>query len=640
MSRSATRLGPRRPTRRLFLAVLLCLGAAPAARGWIYSEHRAITAAGIERLDPRHRGELDALWGAARFGFEKRLCGAAAEGDTAAQEACLDLAAWPAIAGDHSCSPQALLSTVLESDWILAVAEVADRAARKMASARNEAERRNAQTTADLALERADRDYSTRAGSNNVHFLLPRVGRDAGEYGLACLKAGAEPNAIATYVLFHLAALARAAELTSGSSGSDRAAAARDILAFESFAIHFLEDGFAAGHIAGSWGNVAERKGTHDYYNEHGLDTENWKKEDLTVFGDGHLQPGDLERAGEAVELSFGEVLDAARAGTELHDVAKELRPPADVAAGNYDVCRATGVPEWTPGASVVPPLSEVLSETPIPFRGPGVASLPRFRAEIGSFIGLASGLGAAGTGGGFTNGTAGGLQGNLDVGLRFGIGLEGLLGDTGDGVIFLQGGFVNQSRSSGACGEECAGDPLAEQFVPGVPARSGLNLRLRIPFWLIPGDLLVAAPVLAFTDVTLLKKMGIQAADGGLLTLQRKLATPIGRVQFVVGREVSATLFGFGTKDAFLAIEDTPAGKQLVPIAVKSIEWEFPILEYRPFREYGTRYVFSALMQIGGGFDHPLSSVVVGQPDATPPALRTRYFGFLRIFFDGRRYF
>ena len=639
MNRSETRRAAARPSRFL-VATLLWLASAAGARAWIYSEHRAITARGIEGLDPRHRGELGALWSAARSGHEARLCAKAAEGDAADAAACLDLAAWPAIAGDHSCSPQGLLATVLDSDWILDVAKVADRAARKMASARNDAERRNAQTTADIALERADRDYSTRAGSNNVHFLLPRTGRDAAEYALACLRPGAEPNAIATYVLFHLAALARAADAENGASAADRAAAVRDILALESFAIHFLEDAFAAGHIAGTWGNVAERKGTHDYYNEHGLDTEDWKKEDMTLFGDGHLQAADLERAGEAVRTSLVQVLDAGRPGTEIREIARPLHPPPDVASGAYDAGRATGVPEWIFGRSVVPPLAEVLAETPVPFRGPGAASLPRFRAEIGSFIGLASGVGGAGTGGGFTTGTAAGLQGNLDVGLRFGVGLEGLLGDTGDGVVFLQGGLVNQSRSGGTCGAACASDPLLEQFVPGVPARSGLNFRFRIPFWLIPGDLLLATPLLAFTDVTALKKMGIQATDGGLLTLQRKLATPIGRVQFVVGREVSATLFGFGTKDAFLAIEDTPAGRRLVPVAVKSIQWEFPVFEYRPFREYGTRYVFSALMQIGGGFDQPISSVVVGQPTAAPPPLRTRYFGFVRIFFDGRRYF
>ena len=39
---------------------------------------------------------------------------------------------------------------------------------------------------------------------------------------------------------------------------------------------HFLEDAFAAGHIAGCRGNNAVRKGTHDYYNEKGLEVISW----------------------------------------------------------------------------------------------------------------------------------------------------------------------------------------------------------------------------------------------------------------------------------------------------------------------------------------------------------------------------
>ena len=84
----------------------------------------------------------------------------------------------------------------------------------------------------------------------------------------------------------------------------------------------------------------------------------------------------------------------------------------------------------------------------------------------------------------------------------------------------------------------------------------------------------------------------------------------------------------------------DTPDGRILEPIAVKSLEWQFPLVEYRPFREYGSRYTFGTFLQLGVGFDQPISAVVVGQPDAPVPALQTRYFGFLRIFFDGRRYF
>jgi hypothetical protein len=207
---------------------------------------------------------------------------------------------------------------------------------------------------------------------------------------------------------------------------------------------------------------------------------------------------------------------------------------------------------------------------------------------------------------------------------------------------VFFQGGIVLQSRSSGGCGTSCPSDPLLSQFVPGLPARSALNFRLRMPFWLIPGDLLLAAPVLALTNPTQLEKMAIVAADGGLIPWQTKLSTPIGSLQFVAGREVGVDLFGYlGGKDAFLSATPGAAGQPATfePVAFRSIEWDFPILELRPLREYGYRYSFATYLQIGAGFDTPfdVESLVPSQP---APALKTRYFGFIRIFFDGRRYF
>jgi hypothetical protein len=615
---------------RLRLALCL-LGALPAAcgLGWTYSEHRAMTARGIEGLDPRNRAVLDALWTAARAG-EARLCETTAAGDQGHRPPCIDLAAWSAIAGDHSCSPEDLLRVVLESDWILKVAGVAARMEAGFAKSKNETERTNIRVIADLGMERSDPYYSTRAGSNNAHFLLPRKGDDSAEYALMALAG--ELNATAIYLLFHVVAMQRASQAADVSG-------ARLALSLELFGLHFLEDAFAAGHIAGSWGKAAERKGTHDYYNQNGLDAEDWDRQSMILFGDGYARDEDFGRVGRVVGLSLAQFAAATRVDSaEARGAAGASLPPA-AADGTFDVCRSTTMPGWTVPESLYPVLREVVRKTPIPFRGPGYASLPRFRAEIGPFIGVASGAAALGSSGGFTPGTDGGAQSQLDVGVRLGLGLDALLGDNGDGLVFVEGAFVNQSRSTGGC-EGCANDPLIGQFVPGAPARSGIQFRLRLPFWLLPGDLLLAAPVLAFTNPKALEKMAITAADGGLLPWQRRIATRAGAIQFVAGREVGVTLFGYGTKDAFLAVVGGPEDRRLLPLAVKSVQWDFPVLEYRPFREYGTRYTFAAFVQLGLGFDHPISAVVVGQPDVGAPALQTRAFGYLRVFFDGRRYF
>ncbi|HEY1435072.1 MAG TPA: hypothetical protein VGG65_06830, partial [Thermoanaerobaculia bacterium] len=447
--------------------LLIALFAPARARGWIYSEHRAITARGIETLAPPERASLDALWGAAREGFAARLCAAPDAGDQAGRPQCIDLAAWPSINGDHSCSPEDMLRVALDSDWILRVAQIADRTGLSIARARNESERRNAQMNGDLGLERTDLEYSSRARANNAHHLLPRSGNDLGQYLADTVRAGVEPNVVGLYLLFHSAAL-RAAALFPGDADSpaERSAQARLILALESFALHFLEDAYAAGHIAGSWGPTAVRKGTHDYYNEHGIDTDTWDDEPVTLYGDGHLRPPDLERAGEAVRASLGQILEALDPASAIRCDAAAIELPPEIAEGALDICKASAMPGWVVPPALAHAYQVVLRGTPRPFRGTGYASLPRFRAEIGPFVGIASGVQAEGANGGFGAGRQGGAVGSLDIGLRLGYGLDALLGDSGDGQVFVQGGIVLASRSTGGCGSDCPTDPLFAQFV------------------------------------------------------------------------------------------------------------------------------------------------------------------------------
>ena len=319
------------------VAALAALVLAPATAGaWIYSEHREITARGIGTLDPHRQGRLDRLWATAREGHEARLCAAPDAGDQGGKPKCIDLASWPSVNGDHSCSPDEMLRVILDSDWILKVAGIAAHAGIGVSTARNESERRNAQMNGDLRLERADPDYSSRAGANNAHHLLPRnTGNDPMQYVEECLRAGVEPNVMGLYVLFHAAALYRAATLPPPSAPeAERAAAARLVLALESFALHFLSDSFAAGHVAGSWGPTAVRKGTHDYYNEHGIDTDTWGNEPVILYGDGHMRPPDLERAGDAVRVSLGQVVDALAPDAEIHCDCSTIVSPESVASG------------------------------------------------------------------------------------------------------------------------------------------------------------------------------------------------------------------------------------------------------------------------------------------------------------------
>jgi hypothetical protein len=77
------------------------------------------------------------------------------------------------------------------------------------------------------------------------------------------------------------------------------------------------------------------------------------------------------------------------------------------------------------------------------------------------------------------------------------GVGLEGVLDESGDGLISAG---VDYRQDRPAQGETT------------IPGRGALTLRVRAPFWLIPGDMVVAAPLLALASPKTLKMMAVQA--------------------------------------------------------------------------------------------------------------------------------
>ena len=114
-----------RISRRPWLAVALAL-LPGAASAWIYPEHRDIAVAGVQKLPPDRRAALDALWSEARKALPLRLCASPSEGDQGLKPNCIDFAAFPAMSGDHSCSPKEVAERTLRSKWILEVARVAE----------------------------------------------------------------------------------------------------------------------------------------------------------------------------------------------------------------------------------------------------------------------------------------------------------------------------------------------------------------------------------------------------------------------------------------------------------------------------------------------------------------------------------
>jgi hypothetical protein len=625
-----------RKTGVFLLVALLGAGASREARAWIYPEHRDITAEAIRGLTPAEKAVLDRLWADARLGKETRLCAEPAAPDPPGKVPCLDLAAWPALAGDHSCSPADLLSEVLDEPWTLNVASVAAELKRKLAKAKRPDQVRNADAWSNLELEAADPEYSTRAGANNAHFLLAREGApDGREYLQRVVAPEAETNAMGLYLYFHLLALerARAFDPSAGDEAS-RTAAARDIFALELYGDHFLEDAFSAGHVAGTWGSVATRKGTHDYYDEFGLSTVTWSGESVILLGDSRMRPEDRDRTAAVVRASLAGVLSQVGKGGG----------PGAVTPAAINSCRAVsmGVPE-TPSFSPEDrdSLTKVLLATPVPALTSGAGALPRFRSEIGPFIGLSTGAEVIGNSSSFDPAVSGGfVNGSLSLGGRVGVGLDSLLADAADGLIFLEGGVRMESAQKPSCQPgTCPPVTELQQYFPRVPARTGFYARLRMPFWLIPGDLLIATPLLAFTAPDLLKRMAMRAANGGAIAWQRGIDTPVGRFQFIVGREATATFYGYaGGEVEFLGL--SADAKSLYSVSMRFIRVDVPVLEYRPFREFATTQASSLSFQFGVGWNIPTSVTTRTPPGVVAPTFSTATLGYFRLQFDWRRYY
>ena len=648
-------------------AAVLC-GLATVAYGWVYHEHRDIALLAVERLDPERRALFDSLWREARNGHEQRLCEQGADRAQGVTPACIDWAALPAIAGDHSCSSRDMLDNTLKTDWILQVADVAAQlkidVSRIAVTARPEvdlraknvigdlkrraedeelrAQRANALRTSDTRLQRADPEYATRAGSNNAHFLMPRpqTNTTPREYAELTLTFGSELSAIGVYGWYHLSALQKATRLANEKlAPAERQALARAMLADEAFALHFLEDTFAAGHVAGSWGDVSQRKGTHDYYNAAGLEVFTWLggSESAVLMGDAHMRPEDAERAARAVRVSLEQVLDHAagreRAVRVMHTPAAPAEPDA------FDVCKSQTLPRRDVALRATPEalaqLPEVLGSTPVPGLGPGLGSMPRFRAEVGPFIGFVGSADARTVDGGHDPAvSANGWVFGGDLSLRAGFGLDGVIGEAGDGLVFASLGVRGDTRSSN---DAVITSPAvaAAGGASAIRSRFGISTRLRMPFYLIPGDLLLTSP-LYFVSPETYTGMAVTASNGGLIPWQAGWATRYGRFQFVLGRELGATFYGYGGFDNITAVQGTTPRV----VDFKSILFDLPILEYRPYRAFDTKQSSAVLFQLYGAADVPKSTKVTYPLGAPDVKLQTIYSIGLRVIFDWRHYY
>lgn len=602
---------------------------------WVYPEHRKIALLAIQHLSPEDRSLLEKLWSEARMGYTGRLTESVIDPTQGVKPRQLDFASWTAIAGDHSCSPQNLMYNVLQTEWILSVADIAAQLDIDIRDSKSKSQHINALRNSDIRLQRADAEYATRAGSNNVHFLLSRAGINttSKDYLTACFSEGAPLNALGAYGWFHMSALMKASRFANENlPAAERAALMLAAMADEAFALHFLEDAFAAGHIAGTWGNASLRKGTHDYYNDHGLEVATWNGDRTVKMGDAYMLEKDAEAAAVNVRQSLEQLINAASGKLTLDyrsDAVALINQP-----DSFNVCSNNLMPLRKYETQL---LLGILSNTPVPALATGYGELPRFRAELGTFIGVSASLNGASLFGGFgKEQTDHGVQGGLEGNIRFGFGLDGVLNQSGDGLVFLQAGWRYDAASSNQFANVDGSVP-GYSISSAIPGRAAYNLRLRLPFWLIPGDLLLAGPILLFTSKAKLQDMAVTAANGGLIPWQSGIATRVGRFQFVLGREVGVSFYGLGrTKDVIISQNaDTSYLLQY-----KSTKLDFPILEYRPMRTFSQDQSSSLMIQINAGVDIPSHTKVLVPEGKASPGLKSYWYMGLRILFNWRHYY
>jgi hypothetical protein len=626
--------------KKTFAIILFLVVIASSCQAWVYPEHRDITVLAIQKLDSTHKLILDQLWALARKGYEERLDMLVADATQNEHPKYIDYAAWPAIAGDHSVSADDMVNSILKSDWILNVADVAARLKNGIAASKNRSEREGELRDSDLRLLRADPEYVSRAGSNNVHFMLARqnVNTSASMYFESSYNQGAEVNLISTYTWYHTSAMLKAQRLATETLTSEQQASlVRAILADEAFALHFLEDAFSSGHAAGLWGNAALRKGTHDYYDEHGLEVSTWDGKRLVLTGDAYMRPQDAEVAANTALMSLVQVLEVLSNNEKqlwYNDQVQVFTPDT------FNVAKAITIPARKVDPAFKNLYNEILITTPIPGLATGLGEIPRFRSQLGPFIGIATAGNFSGVSGGFgETQNVGGVIPGLEFALHLGLGMDGVLNESGDGLVFLDLGW----RLDGASSIKIQNDPDYSEFgsiLSAVPSRDALYARLRMPFYAIPGDLLIAGPFLYIFAPKAFNKMVATAAQGGLIPWQTGLVSSIGRFQFILGREVG--LYVYGTlqgADSYI-VPDERWGDELSLISMHTTKLDFPFLEYRPVRTFSRKQSANLVLQLNAGVDIPGKVTMKTHPEAEPIKLKPIWMLGAKLGLDWRYYY
>jgi len=161
-------------------------------------------------------------------------------------------------------------------------------------------------------------------------------------------------------------------------------------------------------------------------------------------------------------------------------------------------------------------------------------------------------------------------------------------LNDSSDGLVFVELGARNDTHAIGAA---------------TIPGRAGMSARLRMPFWLIPGDLALAAPVLARTSPGTLQKMASEQPTEDLSLAGWDRNPRPAACSLCSGREVGVSIFRNSDHSFLLPTPGVPPNNTTL-VNLNSLQVEFPILEYRLFRNFSVNQSSGLMLQPYVGFD------------------------------------
>jgi len=228
------------------------------------------------------------------------------------------------LSGDHVSDPYALIELLSDSGSVL----------QKIITLHNEYIAMGYTAAPDGKLVKLDLGYALLAMKNLSHFYqygksfqdqLRFFDKDfirqcqSPELANAAFSRLNKTNAINMYVTLHLVAMDLAAKSGKLKDDPEQAKALLKLaLLFNSFADHFLEDAFSAGHLVVKRtivSSVVNNKSLHDFYSANGTQVLNKKGEIWKAHGDGTFSdPGFAQesvRVIEAVRLSLTDLWTA-----------------------------------------------------------------------------------------------------------------------------------------------------------------------------------------------------------------------------------------------------------------------------------------------------------------------------------------